>query len=33
MVSDNVEARAENIDSQFAFSDHNPVQLTFSLAA
>lgn len=33
LVSDNVEASAENIDSQFAFSDHNPVQLTFSLAA
>lgn len=33
LVSDNVTARAENIDSQFAFSDHNPVQLTFSLAA
>lgn len=33
LVSDNVTARAENIDSQFAFSDHNPVLLTFSLAA
>lgn len=33
LVSDNVQATALNIDSQFAFSDHNPVQLTFSLAA
>ena len=33
IVSDNVAARAENIDAQFAFSDHNPVALTFRLAA
>lgn len=33
LVSDNVQATAENIDTQFAFSDHNPVRLTFSLAA
>ncbi len=31
IVSDNVKARAVNIDTQFAFSDHNPVELTFSL--
>ena len=33
IVSDNVAARAENIDADFAFSDHNPVALTFRLAA
>lgn len=33
LVSDNVQARAENIDTRFAFSDHNPVKLTFTLAA
>ena len=33
LVSDNVQARAENIDTWFAFSDHNPVKLTFTLAA
>lgn len=32
-VSDNVIAKAENLDTDFAFSDHNPVQLTFELAA
>ena len=32
-VSDNVIARAENLDTDFAFSDHNPVQLTFELTA
>ncbi|MGI6108891.1 MAG: endonuclease/exonuclease/phosphatase family protein [Eubacteriaceae bacterium] len=31
IVSGNVEATAENIDTDFAYSDHNPVQLTFSL--
>ena len=31
MVSDNVEATAENIDTGFAYSDHNPVKLTFTL--
>ena len=31
IVSDNVEATAKNIDTQFAYSDHNPVLLTFSL--
>ena len=31
IVSDNVKARAENVDTHFAFSDHNPVELTFSL--
>lgn len=33
IVSDNVAAAAENIDADFAFSDHNPVALTFKLAA
>ena len=33
IVSDNVAASAENIDADFAFSDHNPVALTFKLAA
>lgn len=33
IVSDNVTAAAENIDADFAFSDHNPVALTFRLAA
>lgn len=33
IVSDNVAASAENIDADFAFSDHNPVALTFRLAA
>lgn len=31
IVSDNVSARAQNIDTGFEFSDHNPVKLTFSL--
>lgn len=31
LVSDNVTAKAENIDTDFAYSDHNPVKLTFSL--
>ncbi len=29
IVSDNLTAVAENIDTDFAFSDHNPVKLTF----
>lgn len=33
LVSDNVRAEAENIDTDFAYSDHNPVLLTFELAA
>lgn len=33
LVSDNVRASAQNIDTGFAFSDHNPVLLTFELAA
>ena len=32
IVSSNVVATAENIDSGYAYSDHNPVKLTFSLA-
>lgn len=32
LVSDNVRATAQNIDAGFAFSDHNPVELTFELA-
>lgn len=31
LVSDNVEASAENMDTDFAFSDHNPVMLQFVL--
>ena len=31
IVSDNVKARAENIDTGFAYSDHNPVLLRFTL--
>ncbi len=31
LVSDNVEATAENIDTDFAYSDHNPVLLRFTL--
>ena len=31
IVSSNVEAHARNIDTQFAYSDHNPVLLTFKL--
>lgn len=30
-VSNNIEAKAENIDNQFLYSDHNPVKLTFKL--
>lgn len=33
IVSSNVTASAENIDTGFAYSDHNPVMLTFSLNA
>ena len=33
LVSDNLKAEAQNIDADFAFSDHNPVLLTFELAA
>lgn len=29
IVSDNIEARVENIDTQFQYSDHNPVKMTF----
>lgn len=31
IVSDNVRARAENVDNNFRYSDHNPVLLTFAL--
>ena len=31
IVSDNVDATAENVDAGFTYSDHNPVKLTFSL--
>lgn len=31
LVSDNVTATAENIDTDYQFSDHNPVKLTFTL--
>jgi endonuclease/exonuclease/phosphatase family metal-dependent hydrolase len=31
IVSDNVKATSENIDTGFEFSDHNPVKLTFQL--
>ena len=31
IVSDNVRATARNIDAEFAYSDHNPVLLTFEL--
>ncbi len=31
VVSDNVKASAQNIDTEFQFSDHNPVLLTFEL--
>lgn len=31
IVSDNVEAQAENIDAEFQYSDHNPVAMTFRL--
>ena len=29
LVSDNIRAKAENIDTDFAYSDHNPVKLEF----
>ena len=31
VVSSNVTASAENVDTGFAYSDHNPVKLTFTL--
>ena len=31
LVSDNVKAAAENIDTDFGYSDHNPVLLRFEL--
>lgn len=31
IVSDNVRAEAENLDTAFAYSDHNPVLLQFAL--
>lgn len=31
LVSDNIRAKAVNIDTDFAYSDHNPVQLEFEL--
>jgi endonuclease/exonuclease/phosphatase (EEP) superfamily protein YafD len=31
LVSDNVTATAKNVDNQFAYSDHQPVVLTFTL--
>lgn len=31
LISDNIQATAENIDTQFAWSDHNPVLVKFSL--
>lgn len=31
LVTDNVEATAQNIDADFAYSDHNPVLLSFKL--
>lgn len=33
IVSDNIQASSENLDTDFAYSDHNPVRLTFNLAA
>ena len=33
IVSDNVSARATNIETGFAYSDHNPVLLEFTLGA
>ncbi len=32
LVSDNIKATAENIDTDFTYSDHNPVKLTFQFA-
>lgn len=31
IISDNIEATAENIDTDFTYSDHNPVKMTFTL--
>jgi exonuclease III len=31
IVSSNIKATAENIDTDFSYSDHNPVLLTFTL--
>ncbi len=31
IVSSNVKARAQNIETEYAYSDHNPVRLTFTL--
>lgn len=31
LVTDNVQATAENVDTDFAYSDHNPVKLQFEL--
>lgn len=31
IVSDGITARAENVDGEFRYSDHNPVKLTFEL--
>lgn len=31
LVTDNVRAAAENVDTDFAYSDHNPVKLQFEL--
>lgn len=31
IVSDGIKARAENVDGEFRYSDHNPVKLTFEL--
>lgn len=31
LISDNIEAAVENIDTDFAYSDHNPVRITFKL--
>ena len=31
LVSANIKAEAENIDVDFAYSDHNPVKLEFEL--
>lgn len=31
LVSDNIKANAQNIDTDFMYSDHNPVKMTFTL--
>ena len=31
LVSDNIQAKALNVDTDFAYSDHNPVKLEFEL--